>query len=46
MDKIKVAKELVKLAKNLIALDEEGDGSGFQFYHDKENHEQEMLDLA
>ena len=27
MNKIKVAKELVKLAKNLIALDEEGDGS-------------------
>ena len=33
---IKVAKELVKLAKNLIALDEEGDGSGFQMLHDYE----------
>ena len=43
---VKIAKELVKLAKNLIALDEEGDGGGFQFYHDQENHEQEMLDLA
>ena len=43
---VKIAKELVKLAKNLIALNEEGDGSGFQYYHDKENHEQEMLDLA
>ena len=27
---VKIAKELVKLAKNLVALDEEGDGSGFQ----------------
>jgi hypothetical protein len=43
---IKVAKELVKLAKNLIALDEEGDGSGFQMLHDKDNAEQEILDLA
>ena len=33
---IKVAKQLVKLAKNLIALDEEGDGSGFQMQHDYE----------
>ena len=33
---IKVAKQLVKLAKNLIALDEEGDGSGFQLLHDYE----------
>ena len=29
MNNIKVAKELVKIAKSLIALDEEGDGSGF-----------------
>ena len=43
MDKIKVAKQLVKLAKNLIALDEEGDGSGFQPYHDYENAEQTRL---
>jgi hypothetical protein len=27
---------LIKLAKNLIALDEEGDGSCFQFYHNQE----------
>jgi hypothetical protein len=32
---IKVAKELIKLAKNIIALDEEGDGSGFQMLHDR-----------
>ena len=43
---IKVAKELVKLAKNLIALDEEGDGSGFQMWHDHDNVEQERLDIA
>jgi hypothetical protein len=43
---IKVAKELIKLAKNLIALDEEGDGSGFQIWHDHDNAEQERLDLA
>jgi hypothetical protein len=43
---IKVAKQLVKLAKNLIALDEEGDGSGFQSFHDYENTQQERLDLA
>ena len=45
MDKIKVAKELVKLAKNLIALNEEGDGSGFQFYHDQKNNEQDLKKL-
>jgi hypothetical protein len=28
---------LIKLAKNLIALDEEGDGSGFQWMHDRDN---------
>ena len=33
---IKVAKELIRIAKNLIALDEEGDGSGFQLLHDYE----------
>ena len=43
---IKVAKELVKLAKNLIALDEEGDGSGFQPYHDYENAQENRLDRA
>jgi hypothetical protein len=26
------------LAKNLIALDEEGDGSGFQIFHDMNNY--------
>ena len=45
MDKIKVAKELVKLAKNLIALDKEGDGSGFQMQHDYENREQDLKKL-
>jgi hypothetical protein len=43
---VKIAKELIKLAKNLIALDEEGDGSGFQPYHDYENAEQERFDRA
>ena len=28
---IKIAKELIKLAKNLIALDKEGDSSDFQY---------------
>ena len=46
MNKIKVAKELIKLAKNLIALDEEGDGSGFQGFHDYENTQQNRLDIA
>lgn len=31
---IRIAKELVKLAKSLVAIDEEGDGSGFQVMHD------------
>jgi hypothetical protein len=31
---VKIAKELVNLAKSLIALDEEGDGGGFQVLHD------------
>jgi hypothetical protein len=43
---IKIAKELVKLAKNIMALDKEGDGSGFQPYHDYENAEQTRLDRA
>ena len=40
---IKVAKELLKLAKNLIALDEEGDGSGFQGLHDYDNVQKNRL---
>lgn len=43
---VKIAKQLVKLAKSLIALDEEGDGSGFQLLHDYDNFEQEELDRA
>ena len=46
MNKIKVAKELIKLAKNLIALDEQGDGSGFQILHDHENAEQEIFEFT
>ena len=43
---IKIANELVKIAKNLIALDEEGDGSGFQTLHDLDNFYQDQLDAA
>ena len=44
---IKIAKELVKLAKSLVAIDEEGDGSGFQFLHDNNNfNEWERLNQA
>ena len=39
-----IAKELVKLARNLVALDEEGDGSGFQMLIDHDNFEQYELD--
>lgn len=46
---VKIAKQLVKLAKSLIALDEEGDGSGFQYLHDMEtytsNEEKELNEL-
>ena len=39
MDKnIKIAKQLVRLAKSLVAIDEEGDGSGFQVFHDLDNY--------
>ena len=39
MDKnIKIAKQLVRLAKSLVAIDEEGDGSGFQVFHDMDNY--------
>ena len=43
---VKIAKQLIKLAKSLIALDEEGDGSGFQMQHDYANREQNLLDMA
>lgn len=43
---VRIAKQLVKLAKNLIALDEEGDGSGFQYIHDNDTNEQDELDRA
>ena len=42
----KISKQLLKIAREVKALDEEGDGSGFQFYHDQENNEQERLDMA
>ena len=35
---VRIAKELVKLAKSLIALDEDGDGSGFQVLHDMDTY--------
>jgi hypothetical protein len=43
---VKIAKELIKLAKNLIALDEEGDGGGFQGLHDYDNVQENRLDIA
>ena len=42
----RISKQLLKIAREINALDEEGDGSGFQVFHDQENHEQEMLDKA
>ena len=42
----RISRELLKIAREVKALDEEGDGSGFQVYHDIENNEQEMLDIA
>ena len=42
----KISKQLLKIAREVKALDEEGDGSGFQPYHDYENAEQTRLDLA
>ena len=44
MDNLRIAKQLVRLAKNLVALDEEGDGSGFQLMHDMENAGMHPLD--
>ena len=43
---IRIAKELVRIAKNLTALDEEGDGSGFQYLIDRDNFDQDQLDMA
>ncbi len=43
---VKIAKELIKIAKSLVALDEEGDGSGFQGLIDHDNFEQDELDRA
>ena len=42
----RISRQLLKIAKEVNALDEEGDGSGFQMWHDHENAEQERLDLA
>ena len=42
----RISRQLLKIAREINALDEEGDGSGFQYYHDQENHEQEMLNIA
>ena len=43
---VKVAKELLKLAKNLVALDEEGDGSGFQVLHDMNTNKINNINVA
>ena len=43
---IRIAKQLVKIARSLVALDEEGDGSGFQGLIDHEKFEQDELDRA
>ena len=42
----RISRELLSIAREIKALDEEGDGSGFQYYHDQENYEQEMFDRA
>ena len=42
----RISKQLLKIAREIKALDEEGDGSAFQPYHDYENAEQERLDMA
>ena len=34
---VRIAKRLVKIAECLVALDEEGDGSGVQVFHDMDN---------
>ncbi len=41
-----MARELVKIAKQLVALDEEGDGGGFQSLIDYENFKQDELERA
>ena len=42
----RISRELLKIAREINALDEEGDGSGFQMQHDYESREQERLDIA
>ena len=42
----RICRQLFKMAREINALDEEGDGSGFQMQHDYENREQERLDIA
>ena len=43
---IRVAKELVALAKSLIAIDEEGDGGGFQYLHDYKTNEDDLVEIG
>ena len=43
---IKVAKELVKLANNLIVLEEERNENGFQMMPEQENNERERFNKA
>ena len=42
----RISKELLKIAREITALDEEGDGSSFQILHDQDNFEQNQLDMA
>lgn len=42
----RISKQLLKIAREVKALDEQGDGSGFQMWHEHENAEQERLDIA
>ena len=42
----RISKQLLLIAREIKALDEEGNGSGFQLWHDHENAEQERLDIV
>ena len=35
----RISKQLLKIAREISALDEEGDGSGFQVFHDMDNYD-------
>ena len=41
-----ITRQLLKVTRKLIALDEEGDGSGFQYLHDVDTNENDELDRA